>query len=246
MKTLLFLLLLPTLLSAQTSNDGRQLIALTINSDPDQTDGPNKYYLLANKPSCVKLIPHQTFLLQSAWHQSGDSVVTIGAGTVNIINDTTVEMNSTIYDGKKIQKGDMALFLVPLQKPLKDTLFFKMARLDIVLKTVEDSLFYDRNKMLENSSSYGTDKLVEAMVADIRYTGKEMKDRNNSQDMEITTGIYKGQTLFDMMQKTTSTDLLKFLLYVYARPDKYKAHEWKVSEIFATWVISGTPLVGKG
>jgi hypothetical protein len=242
MKTLLLLLLLPTLLAAQTAKDGRQLIALTINSEPDQTDGPNKYYLLANKPSCVKLIANQTFLLQSAWHKAGDSIVIIGEGTVNIINDTTVEMNSIVYDGKKIQKGDMAMFLVPIEKPLKDTLFFKMARLDIILKTVEDSSFYDRNKMLENSAEYGTEKLLEAMVKDIRYTGMEMKAQKNSQDMEITSGIYKGQRLFDMMQKTKTADLQKFLLYVYARPDKYKAHEWKVSEIFATWVINGTPL----
>jgi hypothetical protein len=243
MKSILFLLLLPTLLAAQTSKDGRQLVALTINSDPDQTDGPNKYYLLASKPSCVKLTEHQTFLLQSAWQQNGDSVVSIGAGTVNMMNDTTVEMNATLFDGKKIHKGDMAMFLVPLQKPVNDTLFFKMARLDIILKNVEDSLFYDRNQMLENASAYGTEKLLEAMVNDIRHTGKEMKAQNNSQDMEITGGIYKGQRLFDMMQKATTQDLLKFLLYVYARPDKYKAHEWKVSEIFATWVISEAPVV---
>jgi|GEM_PF-2103784 len=245
MKILIFLLLIPTILSAQTSGDGRQLVALTINYEPDQMEG-NKYYLLASKPSCVKLKANQTFLLQSAWHKAGDSIVTIGAGTINIMNDSSVEMNGVIYEGKKVQKGDMALFLVPLEKPLKDTLFFKMARLDISLKTVEDSSFYDRNKMLQDPSGYGTENLLQAMVKDIRHTGKEMIAQNNGQDQEIASGLYKGQRLFDMMQKTTSDDLLKFLLYVYARPDKYKAHEWKVSEIFATWVISGAPVVVNG
>lgn len=243
MKILIFLLLIPSLISAQTSGDGRQLVALTISNNPDQIGFDNHFYLLASKPPCVKLKAKQTFLLQSAWHNPGDSIVTIGAGTVNVVNDTTVEMNSILYEGKRIQKGDMALFLVPLEKPLIDTLFFKMARLDIMLKTVEDSNFYDRNKMLENAPFYGTEKLLLSMVQDIRHTGREMKIQNNNQDQDITSGIYKGQRLFEMMQKATSTDLLKFLLYVYARPDKYKANEWKVGEIFATWVMSGTPVI---
>ena len=243
MKILLLLLLLPCLAPAQTAEDGRQLVALKINADPDQTDGTGKFYLMANKPLCVKLKPNQTFLLQSIWHNEGDSIVSIGAGTGNEINDSIVELRATLYPGKKIQKGDIALFLVPLAKPATDTLFFKMARLAINFKTIDDSDFYERNKMLQSPSSYSTNALLQVMAADIRRTGDAMAQLQNSQDQKIKSGIYKDQMLFAMMQKTTPDDVLKFIFYVYAKPDKYKAHDWKVCETFATWVINGAPLI---
>ena len=222
-------------------NDGRQLVALTISFDPDQMESPGKYYLIADKPAVVKLNPNQTFLLQSAWHKEGDSIVSIGAGTVRSSSDTSVEMAGTLFPGKKIQKGDMAMFLVPLTAPKTDTLFFKLARNDINFKTVEDSIFYDRNSMLKAPETFPTRQLLEAMAKDIRYTGKEMMAQGNSQNLDILIGIYKGQKLFTMMQKVTTNDVLDFMRYVYAKPDKYKAHLWKISETFATWVINGAP-----
>ena len=243
MRTLLCLLLLPAFIAAQ-SKDGRQLVALTISYDPDPTD-EGKYYLIADKPSVVKLNLNQTFLLQSAWHKEGDSVVSIGAGTVRKMDETSVELSGTLYPGKKIVKGDMAMFLVPLDVPTKDTLFFKLARNDINFTTVEDSIFYERNSMLKAPETFPTHKLLEAMAKDIRYTGKAMADIKNSQDRDVAGGTYKGQKLFDMMQKATADDVLQFIGYVYARPDKYKAHVWKISETFATWVINGAPTMKK-
>ena len=243
MKTLLCLLMLPLFVTAQTSG-GRQLMALTISYDPDQTV-PGEYYLVAEVPAAIKLNPKQTFLLQSAWHKEGDSIVNIGAGTVRTVHETYAELIATLYPGKKIQKGDMAMLLVPLGSPGNDTLFFKLARNDINFTTVGDSTFYSRSTMLQTPSAYPTSALLEAMAKDIRYTGKAMTDMENSQDREIVTGDYKGQKLFAMMQKATAADVLQFIRYVYARPDNYKAHVWKISETFATWAINGAPVVKK-
>lgn len=243
MKILICLLLLPALVPAQIKDTSRQLVALIINYPPDETDSPNNYYLLANKPACVKVKDHQTFLLQSAWHKEGDSIVTIGMGTGKTINDSTVELNAKIYPGKKVQQGDMALFLVPLDKPLPDTLFFKMARLGIIFKTIDDIGFYDRNAMLRAPETYPTKKLLEVMAADIRRTGDAMIAIQNNQDQKIKSGIYKDQMLFTIMQKATAADVLQFIYYVYGKPDKYKAHEWKVCETFATWAVSGSPQI---
>ena len=240
MKTAVLFFLLPFLGFTQPKDD-RQLVALTISFDPDQMESAGKYYLIAEKPGIVKLYLNQTFLLQSAWHKEGDSIVSIGAGTVRSASDTSVEMVGTLFPGKKIQKGDMAMFLVPLALPVIDTLFFKLARNDINFKTLEDSIFYDRNSMLKAPESYPTQQLLAAMAKDIRLTGKEMMAQGNSQDMEIVTGLYMGKKLFAMMQNATVDDVLNFMRDVYAKPDKYKAHLWKVSETFASWVINGAP-----
>ncbi len=241
MKKLFLVLLIPFSLQAQPGKDGRQLVALTINYEPDQLEASNKYYLIADKPKCVTIKPNQTFVLQSAWHSEGDSVVNTGAGTLQIMRKNEVELVATLKPYKTVQKGDVAMFLVPLKKPGKDSLFFKMARFAIGFTTVEDSLFYDRNKMLETPSLYPTQKLAQAMANDIHFTADEMIKQNNDQDQEIKSGKFKGQKLFAMMQKATATDVLLFMKYVYAKPSKYMAHNWKVSETFATWVINGTP-----
>ena len=241
MKMLVLVLLLPFSLPAQQSKDGRQLIALTINYEPDQIEASNKYYLIANKPKCVTIKPNQTFVLQSAWHKEGDSIVNTGVGTFKANNRNDAELVATLKPGKLVQKGDVAMFLVPLKKPGKDSLFFKMSRFAIGFTTVEDSFFYDRNTMLETPSSYPTKKLAQAMANDIHFTADAMIEQDNDQDQEIKSGKFKGRQLFEMMQKATAADVLLFIKYVYARPEKYMAHNWKVSETFATWVINGTP-----
>ncbi|MEO7310523.1 MAG: hypothetical protein ABIX01_09005 [Chitinophagaceae bacterium] len=240
MKKLCFIVLMPLAILAQPRKDGRQLVALPINSEPDHLEG-SKYYLIVDKPVCVQIKPNQTFIVQSAWHKEGDSIVTIGAGTLSRINKKEAELTASITKGKEVLQGDVAMFLVPLKPPGKDSVFFKMARLAIGLTTVNDSLFYDRNAMLQNPAAYPTQDLAQAMAGDIRYTGAEMVKQENSQDQEIKTGKYKGQRLFAMMQVAKASDLLQFVQYVYAKPQKYMAHNWKVSETFATWVINGAP-----
>jgi hypothetical protein len=241
MKTLLILLSLPITIFAQSSTTEKHLVCLAITYPPDPVDS-GEYYLVADRPSALMINKGQTFLLQSSWRKTGDSVVAIGAGTVQEINDY-LGMRATLYEGKKVQTGDMACFLVPLHKPATDTLFFKMARLGIGFKSITDSAFYDRNKLLSSASSYTTKELLEAMAADIRFTGAAMLQQQDAQDQEIVKGNYKGKKLFEMMKTTTVDDVYQFIRYVYARPDRYRPNDWKISETFATWVINGAPRV---
>ena len=238
MKKGILLLMLPVFLSAQPKKDDRKLVALEINYAPDKTSDKMEYFLLADKPACVQLKPNQTFLVQNAYRQ-GDKVRQIAQGTVSGINPTIVEMNCKAT--KAVQKGDMVMFLVPLKNPGKDSLFFKMARLDIRFKTVTDSVFYDRDSMLSNPAFYPTANLLSAMAADINYTASQMLLQNDNQDQDIMDGKYRGKKLFGMMQVVTSNDVELFMKYVYKRPEKYMVHDWKVSETLATWVVNGAP-----
>ncbi|MBL0359266.1 MAG: hypothetical protein IPP72_21435 [Chitinophagaceae bacterium] len=43
------------------------------------------------------------------------------------------------------------------------------------------------------------------------------------------------------MQEITEADVMNFLKYVWARPAKYAGNSWRISEVFATWMTSGTP-----
>jgi hypothetical protein len=55
--------------------------------------------------------------------------------------------------------------------------------------------------------------------------------------------MFDGKKLFDAMEMTTRQQLVEFLKYINARPGNYAGNTWKLSEIFATWIVSKAPQV---
>jgi hypothetical protein len=85
--------------------------------------------------------------------------------------------------------------------------------------------------------------LLDSMIADIHYTGSVMQQQMPDQNQSIKGGLYDGKKLFTAMQSATRAELEQFLNYIIARPSKYAGNTWKISEIFATWMVSETPRV---
>lgn len=89
-------------------------------------------------------------------------------------------------------------------------------------------------------------KFMDRLVEEVRFVGKVMQEENNQQDRLVEEGPYAGKKLFDLMVNgTTRVDMEKFLRYIDARPAKYAGHAWSISEIYATWIVSGAPTVIK-
>lgn len=86
-------------------------------------------------------------------------------------------------------------------------------------------------------------KLLDSMVRDIRFTGSEMLKQMPDYNKPVKGGIYHGKKLFDAMQAVTRSELELFLKYIIARPKNYAGNNWKISEIFATWMDGATPTV---
>ena len=79
------------------------------------------------------------------------------------------------------------------------------------------------------------------MVADIRTTGQAMVDKQPEQNKVIQSGNYAGKKVFNTMQTIKENDIESFLKYVIARPKIYAGNTWKISEVFATWMVDGAP-----
>ena len=58
---------------------------------------------------------------------------------------------------------------------------------------------------------------------------------------KIANGTYRDKMMFDIMKTATRKDLSDFLDFVIGWPGKYAGNDWKLSEIFATWLIAGAP-----
>ncbi len=243
MKLLLLFLLFTVHLQAQPRKYIRQLVVVPLNESPEKVGDTNNYHLLASTPDGIILKPKQTFILRSTWNQEGDSVINVGEGTVRETDGYRAVMDAKLYPDAAVHKMDAAIFLVLLQAPGKDSIIFKLARFDIQFQTVADSSFYSRAGVLLHPAQYPIARIANAMAADIRFTATQMLQQNDPQDQTIRTGVYSGRPLFATMQTTTSKQVISFLMYVYARPDKYMAHTFKISETYATWLINGAPAV---
>jgi predicted phosphatase len=70
-----------------------------------------------------------------------------------------------------------------------------------------------------------------------------MKLQMPEQNQPVVGGLFDGKKLFDAMQAVTTTELNEFFKYIVVRPEKYAGNTWKLSEIFATWMVNKTPQV---
>ncbi len=117
----------------------------------------------------------------------------------------------------------------------ENNVFQPLIQEEIVLTDVYETPFYELASPRENEAL-----LLAKMVEDIHFTAREM--RKQMDDQAIVGGRFDGQTLFNAMEASTEQDLRDFLSYVAFRPQIYRGQPWKISEIYATWMDSETPM----
>ena len=83
------------------------------------------------------------------------------------------------------------------------------------------------------------------MIIDIKFTGNYFINNDPSMNVFINGGDYKGKKVLDVMTQCGPADIENFIDYMIARPRLYAGKEWKISEIFATWLSEGAPTVIK-
>lgn len=64
-----------------------------------------------------------------------------------------------------------------------------------------------------------------------------MLEQNEVQQQTIAGGDFDGMPLFETMQNVTKEDVNNFLKYGGARLAKYAGITWKISDVFATWMV---------
>jgi len=184
--------------------------------------------------------------LGMAWgvyeHSKADAVEK-GYGRCNLIKGNyyyfTIGNNKS---GLLLKKGDLVYTMMD-----KTPIFYgripKLAGHFIRLLNVYETTLFDRYLIFSNWTATNEKNILDSMVADIRFTGKYFLENNPSMDVPIKNGDYKGKTVLHFMIEATTTDVNKFLDYMIARPRLYAGREWKISEIFATWLSEGAPTV---
>ena len=122
------------------------------------------------------------------------------------------------------------------------SLLFDIGRHAIEITDVYDDEFYHSMDIFSLNAQKER-AFLDSMVADIRFTGKAMKRQMPGQNQAVEGGLFAGKKLFDAMETTTRKELEEFLRYIVARPQNYAGNRWRLSEIYATWIVSKSPQV---
>ena len=165
----------------------------------------------------------------------------IGWGRCQLIKTNYYYFTIHKYHSDEPRQGD--LLYTKCKVPVKYAgLLFNIGRHAISLTKVDQGQFYYAIDVFSMAKEK-EDEILDSMVADIQFTGKAMLKQMPEQNRDIKGGIYDGKKLFAAMQEIKKNELEEFLKYIFARPNKYAGNVWKISEVFATWMINGTPKV---
>lgn len=196
-------------------------------------------------PEGITLKEKQLGVMYGVYTTSKDDAVEKGYGRCNLIKGQyyyfSIMHNNS---GLRLQKGD--LLYVSMDKP---AVFLgrypRLAAHFIRLLDVEDKPFYDRYLIFNHWTADDEKQLTDSLVKDIRFTGDYFLQNSPSMNQLISSGDYQGKKLLEVMGLCKNEDVEDFLDYMIARPRLYAGKEWKVSEIFATWLSNGAPKVVK-
>ena len=113
---------------------------------------------------------------------------------------------------------------------------FRVAAADVRLRALNT-----REQLLDFAPLFAgqaSDATVKTLVAEIKKHVELAKQVHNT---PIAGGRFHGLVLSDAFDKTTDADMLAFLDFVATYPGKYLALEWKLVNVYATWIINATP-----
>jgi hypothetical protein len=165
----------------------------------------------------------------------------IGWGRCQLIKGDYYYFAIHMYKNQHVEEGDL------LYAKLTTQIMYNGRLVDVMKHAIELTRVTDE-KFLSPTDIFTVTKqkeqaVLDSMLTDIHYTGSVMMQQMPEQNQLIKGGIYDGKKLFAAMQAATRAELEQFLNYIIARPSKYAGHSWKISETFATWMVSETPRV---
>lgn len=233
-------------LIAQTNtnkNSGNELFAFTI-TDYIVPLSDNLIIVQVKIPtgSNVQIENVQMGLLRRNYANDNKDTAAIGWGKCHLIKGDYYYFSMHLYNNnKKPQPNDLLLTRAKCSAVYKGKIF-GLVKNAIYFEHTTGGNFFDFYTPL-TASEKSEKSIVDSLVADIQFTGRQMIQQKDAQDMTISGGMFNGKKLFSAMMDVTANNVTDFLDYVLARPQKYAGNTWKISETFATWMTSGTPTV---
>lgn len=176
--------------------------------------------------------------------QPDREVKKIGRGEVLSVEPQSAAVRLTLIDpsGNGVARiGDAVELKALVPKFPGRSFLWTLARYHVTYTSFDSkTTFFDYRKLYAHQTPARVNEILDAMVKDIHQTGREQADTVRSAPLE--SGDLKGKTLRQAMEAATRDDVLRFLKFIARYPARSYGHEWKISERFGTWLLSGAPV----
>lgn len=243
-KLLFYLVLLCSANSFAQSDSAKWLRAFPITEYMVDLDDTTKI-VQVEMPEGIILKDKQPGIIYGVYRTAKDDAVEKGYGKCNLIKGQyyyfSIRNNKS---GLALQQGDLLYTMME-----KTNIYYgRIAQLAghfIRLQNVYSDPFYDRYILFSKWTANDEQKVIDSVIADIKFTGDYFINNDPSMNVFINGGDYKGKKVLDVMTQCGPADIENFIDYMIARPRLYAGKEWKISEIFATWLSEGAPAVIK-
>jgi hypothetical protein len=193
----------------------------------------------------TRFVEKQIGLLKGIYRDQHADTATIGTGRCNLIKGDYYYFTINYKEsGIPPRAGDL-LFTMVDKTPIYYGDIAPLASQYIGMKNLYEIPFYDRYTIFSAWSKSDEEAALDSMVADIHFGGNYFLTNNPSMNVKIGSGKYKDKMVLNTMIACGKRDVADFLEYMIARPRLYAGTEWKLCEVFATWLVSGAPTVLK-
>ena len=194
-------------------------------------------------PDDLKIAEKEPGLLRGVYTSIKTDTVQKGYGRCHMIKGNyyyfSVGNNTS---GLAPRAGDL-LYTRVEQSAVYNGLIPQLAAHFIRLQDVMDTPLYDRFEVFRYWTPEKEESLIDSVVKDIRFTGNYFLEQDPSMNVLIGSGDFKGQYLLQVMKECKPEPVKAFFAYILARPRLYAGRDWKIAEIFATWLAAGAPMV---
>ena len=194
-------------------------------------------------PDDLQLKEKQLGVLRGLYQDKHTDTVSKGYGRCQLIKGNFYYFAIGKNESKQPAKAGDLLYTTVQKAEIFYGQIPQLAGHFIRLLDVQDSPFYDRFDVFRYWSADLENKLLDSMVRDIRYTGSYFLENAPEMNQAISSGSFKGKKFLELMKECQQNWLLDFFGYIQARPRLYAGREWKLAEIFATWLNAGAPAV---
>lgn len=187
----------------------------------------------------------QAGLLRGVYRDKQSDTIVIGTGRCHLIKGDYYYFTINYKKSGKLPKGGDLLFTLVERTPIYYGNIARLASYFIELQSVYENPFYDRYNVFSHWEKSDEESLVDSLVSDIHFTANYFLETNPEMNVKIKGGSYDGKMVLNTMKTCSKTDVTDFLEYMIVRPRLYTGRQWKISEIFATWLSEGSPTVIK-
>jgi hypothetical protein len=196
-------------------------------------------------PEGIVIKDKQLGVLYGVYNDSHSDTVQKGYGRCHLIKGNYYYFSiGNNKSGTPVKEGDLVYTFMD-KTPIYFGQLPKLAAHFIRLQDVQGNNFYDRYTIFSAWTESNEKTLIDSMMKDVRFTGQYFLENDKSMNKPITGGAFKGRGVLDVMKDCQYDHVRDFLGYMIARPRLYAGREWKLSEVFATWLVNNAPTVVK-